>query len=206
MNKTLKCVLSSSVFAFVNSAAVAAPLTVVNVGAPAINCVFNTSCTVTVTDTIGNYPPRPGYTGTPRLQSRTFAGQPGTPAAGLTGYDYRVDFTAATAATDINCATDLKVRTGPVAHLPYSPGGAADVFVVTSGGLGSIGIASADLTGDVLTFTFTSPVCPQNGQAPGQTSFFFGIAAKGKPHDVTAKSNLTFGGGVADVPARAPKH
>jgi len=33
----------------------AAPLTVVNVAAPAINCVFNTSCTITVTDSIGNF-------------------------------------------------------------------------------------------------------------------------------------------------------
>jgi hypothetical protein len=183
------------------------PLAVVNVGAPAINCVFNPSCTVTVTDTIGNYPPETGYTGTPVLQSRTFDGAPGTPAAGLTAYVYRVDFTATTAATDINCATNLKIRTGPVAHLPYSPGGSADVFVTTTGGLGTIGIASAMQTGEAITFTFTTPVCPTNGvNAPGQSSFFFGIAAKGKPRNEIAKSALTYGGGIADVPARAPKH
>ena len=34
----------------------AAPLRVVNVSAPAINCVFNPSCTVTVNDTSDNIP------------------------------------------------------------------------------------------------------------------------------------------------------
>jgi hypothetical protein len=185
----------------------AAPLTVVNVGAPAINCVFNTSCTVTVTDTIGNYPPSSGYTGTPRLQSRTFSGAAGAPANGLTGYMYRVDFTAATAATDINCATNLQVRTGPLARLNYTSIGPADVFVVTSGGLGTIGLSSAVQIGGVVTFTFSSPVCPANGvNSPAQTSFFFGFAAKGTPQDIKAKSNLTYGGGEVKVPARAPIH
>jgi hypothetical protein len=197
----------SAALVFATPVLAGTPLVVVNVGAPAINCVFNPSCTVTVTDTIGNYPPETGYTGTPRLQSRTFEGAPGTPAAGLTAYVYRVDFTAANAATDINCAISLKVRTGPVAHLPYSSGGAADVFVTTTGGLGTIGLASAVMTGEAITFTFTTPVCPTNGvNAPGQSSFFFGVAAKGKPRNEIAKSALTYGGGIADVPARAPRH
>jgi hypothetical protein len=187
--------------------AAAAPLVVMNVGAPAINCVFNVSCTVTVTDSIGNYPPASGYTGTPRLQSRTYVGALGAPAAGLTAYVYRVDFTAAHAATDINCAVNLKVRTGPVAHLAYSGGSLADVWVTTAGGLGTIGVASADLTGDILTFTFTKPVCPENGaNAPGETTYFFGVAAKGTPHSEVAKSLLTYAGGTVAIPVRAPTH
>lgn len=194
-----------AIFLLVPAIASAAPLTVVNVAAPAINCVFNPSCTVTVMDTVGNYPPATGYTGTPKLQSRTYVGAPGTPAAGLTAYVYRVDFTAATAATDINCATNLRIRFGSVASLPYSPAGPADVFVVTTGGLGSIGLASATKSGSVITFTFTTPVCPANGvNAPAATSFFFGLASKGTPHATTAKSALTYGGGVVNVPARGP--
>jgi hypothetical protein len=57
--------------------AFAAPLTVVNVNAPAVNCLFASSCKVTATDTLGIYPPKPGYTGKARLQSRTFVGKPG---------------------------------------------------------------------------------------------------------------------------------
>src|SRR5437588_755139 len=37
-------------------AAGAAPLSVVNVTAPDINCVFETDCTIVVTDRIGNLP------------------------------------------------------------------------------------------------------------------------------------------------------
>src|SRR5215475_6115599 len=200
-----KFVLLCSTALVIAFPAAAAPLVVVNVGAPAVNCVFNPACTVTVTDTIGNYPPASGYTGTPRLQSRTYVGVPGAPAAGLTAYVYRVDFTSATARADINCAVNLKVRFGPNARLNYGGGGPADVFVVTTGGLGSIGLASADRTGPVVTFTFTTPVCPTNGfNSPGQTSFFFGIASKLPPKPTTAQSDLTFGGGTVNVPARAP--
>ena len=49
----------------------AAPLTVVEVGAPAINCVYNTTCQIVVNDTIGSIPV-PGVSGTARLQSREF--------------------------------------------------------------------------------------------------------------------------------------
>lgn len=183
----------------------AAPLTVVNVSAPAINCVFNPTCTVTVTDSVGNYPPATGYTGVPRLQSRTYPGQPGTPGAGLMAYVYRVDFTAAHGASDINCATNLKVDFGPVARLPYGKAGPVDVFVVTSGGLGTIGVASAVETGSVITFTFSQPVCPAGGaNSPAQTSFFFGLASKTAPKPSTAKSDLTFGGGEVSLSARAP--
>ena len=38
------------------SLAHAAPLTVVQVAAPAVNCVFNASCTITVSDTTGKIP------------------------------------------------------------------------------------------------------------------------------------------------------
>lgn len=183
--------------------ALATPLTVVDVNAPAVNCLFAASCKVTVTDTLGSYPPKPGYSGKPRLQSRTFVGKPGTAGAGKTAYLYRVDFSAAKPVADQNCAIDLKVDIGPISKLPYNNGAPADIFVVTSGGIGTVGLASADQTGNVVTFTFTAsplPVCPQ------QSSFFFGLAAEGKPHSVTAQSDLNFGGGTVNVAARAPKH
>ena len=66
------------------------PLKVVDVAAPAINCVFETNCTVVVSDTTGGLP-LAFEAGKPFLQSRTFTGAPGTPAAGLTCYEYRVE-------------------------------------------------------------------------------------------------------------------
>lgn len=188
----------------VGGAAQAAALTVVNVSAPDINCVFNVTCHVTATDTVAAYPPATGYSGKPRLFTRTIEGAPGSPAEGLTGYLYRVDFTKAQAEADINCAVWLKLKFGPVSQLPYDGESDADVFVITSGGLGSIGVSSAVKAGDNITITFTEPVCPKNGVPPGQSSFWVGISSAAAPVASHAKSQLTFGGGVVGVKARTP--
>ena len=197
-------------------AAQAAPLTIVNVGAPAINCVFNPACTVTVTDTVGNFVP-PGDGGTGRLQSRTYVGAPGAPAAGLTAYVYRVDLTSATSAkpASLNCVKQLILDIGPIATLPYQravthPGWInAEVFVITSGGLGTIGLSSAVQLGNVVTFTFTKPVCPKpliaTAVIPGETSFFFGLAAKTAPKPSTAKLIYSLGGNAMTA-SRVPIH
>ena len=197
-------------------AAQAAPLTIVNVGAPAINCVFNTTCTVTVSDSIGTFVP-PGDGGTGRLQSRTYVGAPGAPAAGLTAYEYRVDMTSATAANPnkANCVSKLILDFGPEATLPYAHAvthpGAIDgqVFVVTSGGLGTIGLSSADQIGNVIYFTFSKPVCPKpliaTAVIPGETSFFFGLASKTMPKPSTAHLVYSLGGGGA-TGDRVPTH
>ena len=63
----------------------AGPLSFVDVAAPDINCVFNTTCTVTVTDSVGTITVSPlVWTGTARLQSCTFPGAAGAPGAGKT--------------------------------------------------------------------------------------------------------------------------
>jgi hypothetical protein len=59
-----------------------ADLTVVNVSAPAVNCVFNASCTVVVNDSVGTLAYTPLGNGA-FVQSRTYPGEPGTPGAGL---------------------------------------------------------------------------------------------------------------------------
>jgi hypothetical protein len=157
------------------AAAQAAPLSIVKVGAPAVNCVFNTTgapaCTVIVDDSIGTFTP-PGDLGEARLQSRTYPGVAPAPAAGDMAYVYRVDLTAVKGATAENCVTKLALDFGPVVPLPYTPKGKFDVFVVTAGGLGSVGPTSANQVGKTITFTFAQPVCP------GATSYFFGLASK----------------------------
>jgi len=75
-------------------AAFAAPLAVeaetlkvVEVNAPAVNCVFRTTCRIPVTDSVGHIPlPFIATAGTAWLQSRSFTAEPGTPGAGKTGY------------------------------------------------------------------------------------------------------------------------
>ncbi len=175
----------------------AAMLNVVEVSAPQINCVFNTECTIRVSDSIGAFTP-PGDTGAARVQSRTLDGTAPAPGAGLKGFLYRVDMTPAQAIGPANCVTGLALDFGPVMPLPYSPKGASDVYVITTGGLGTVGLASAIQTGRVITFTFASPVCP------GETSRFFGLASKSTT-PAPSLATVTFSlGGSATTDDRVP--
>jgi hypothetical protein len=204
MRSGLKLILPAALLVW-PALAVSQPLTVVNVGAPAINCVFSPTCTITVTDTVANIP-LPGISGTARLQTGTFVGLAGTPAAGLHGYEYRVNLTNAVGILDIPCVQALRVTFGPVVSLQYNGAGPTDqVFVVTAGGLGTIGLASAIRAGNDITFNFSSPVCAGGSPGTGDTSFFFGLTSASAPTAVTAVVT-PLGGGALSVGARAPIH
>ena len=179
------------------AAAPSAALTVVNVSAPAVNCVFDASCSVVVNDSTGSLQNTPLGNGA-FLQSRTYAAKPGTPGAGTTAYEYRVALNQGAGFTE--CQVGLVVNFGPVKQLTYPQNQPAHVFVVTQGGLGSVGIKSADQSGDVITFTFSKPLCA------GQTSYFFGLAAVKGPQSASA---TLFGYGsppFVQTAVRVPQH
>jgi hypothetical protein len=175
----------------------AAQLTVVEVNAPAVNCVFSTNCTVTVSDTVSTLQFTP-YGAGAFLQSRTYTGQPGTPGAGLTVYEYRLDFTQALPFTE--CVAGLVVDFGPVTKLTYPPNQPAHAYVITQGGIGTVGIDSAEQDGNVITFTFKSYLCA------GASTQFFGMAAAKGPMAVTP---ILFKYGTPpffELDGRAPQH
>jgi len=182
----------------------AAPLKVVNVSAPAINCVFNPTCTVTVNDTSDNVMLSAGGTGF--LQSRTYRGAAGSPAAGLFAYEYRLDLRNAVGALNIACINWMTISFGPVVgSLNYGGDAKPDqVFVVTGGGIGTIGIASAIQTGSNIRFNFTSPICEGGAPGKGDSSFFWGLVSKQPPKFVTATLHET-GGATHVVKARSPQ-
>ena len=128
-------VLAAAACALLPLSAHAAALTVVNVNAPAVNCVFATNCINVVTDSIGNFTP-PTDSGVARLQSRTTPGIAPAPAGGKMAYEYRVDMTSVQGITAENCVTKLKIDFGPVVKEPYPPGALKQIYVITSGGLG----------------------------------------------------------------------
>jgi hypothetical protein len=190
-----------------SAAATAQLLNVVEVNAPAVNCVFNPTCTITVTDSVG-YVPLP-YLTTPKtawLQSRTYTGAAGTPGAGKTGYEYRLSLTEAAGTAE--CLGGLVLNFGPLVKLPYRPGPLADVFVITTGGLGTIGLASAERFGDIIQFQFTRPLCLQGGPSIQNTTFFFGLAADAAPaaKPVTAQIFSMGTPPLYGVEARVPAH
>src|SRR3954453_462647 len=206
MKESLRKFYLSAILCSLTGVAGAAPLTVVTVAAPDINCVFETDCTVVVTDSIGNIT-IPSFTGLARLQSRTFTGQPGAPAAGKTAFDYRLDLTQATAVGDVACITALDVDFGQVSKLQYNKVGPLDdVFVVTKGGIGTIGLASAAQNGNIITFTFSQPVCAADSSGPGHTTFFFGLASIHAPKAIAATIEAPGVFPDVNVKARAPSH
>lgn len=187
------------------AAAQAVPLKVVTVAAPDVNCVFDPSCKLTVTDTVGDIT-IPNATGKALLQSRTFSGVGGAPGDGLTGYEYRVDLTQAAAIGESACVTDMTIDFGPLVQLQYNKVGPNDdVYVVTKGGLGSVGVLTADMTDTHITFVFEQPICAAAEGKKGVTSYFFGLAAKGTPTPVMASVGLA-GFLPVDVKGRAPTH
>jgi hypothetical protein len=128
---------------------------------------------VVVTDSVGNFTP-PGDSGTGRLQSRTYLGVAPAPAAGKMAYVYRVDMTSVSGVLAATCVTAIQFNFGPIAKEPYVPGALKDMFVVTSGGLGSVGVSSGTHIGAAGT---TVVNFAGSGVCPGQTSYFFGMAS-----------------------------
>lgn len=185
-------------------AASANPLKVVSIDGAAEACVFNTQCHVTVSDSTAPIAIQLIATpGTTWLQSRTYVGGAGSPGAGKTAYEYRVSFTQA---AGVGCVDGMVLNFGQIAQLPYKNGQLADVYVITTGGVGTVGIASADQTGDVIQFQFSKQLCVSPAPDQAATTFFFGMAATQSPMLVSAQ---LYGPGeppIYAVGARAPNH
>ena len=183
----------------------AQPLKVVEVSAPAVNCVFHADCRLLVNDTIGQIPFQTISPGNAWLQSRVFTAEAGTPAgAGTTGYNYRISLTQASGQTD--CIGSFVLNFGPHKPLPYKDNTLADVYVVTGGGLGTISLASATRYGDAIEFVLKSPLCIDGPPDVKNTTYFIGLAATAEPMHVTAQISVSGVVPIYGVDARVPTH
>src|SRR5882672_1153188 len=163
--------LTAMLLCAVASAAHAAALSRVDTSAPLVNCVFDPGCTILVADSSDTIV-LPGGAGSGFLQSRTYIGQPGTQAEGLYGYEYRIDLREISG-TPAPSVVTFAIDFGRVVPLDYNADGVTEhVYIVTAGGLGSIGPDYADKTGNKISFHFCG------GVTPGTSSFFFGLASR----------------------------
>ena len=201
MVRTLWGVLVAMMVSF---AAHAQVLKVVEVAAPAINCIFRISCTATVDDTSGNILLPTLAAGTAWLQSRTFAGETGAPGAGTTTYQYRISLTEAAGNSD--CITGFTLNFGPHVPLPYANNQNADVYVITAGAVGTIGLANAERFGDVIEFTLKKALCVAGPANSANTTFFMGLASKAAPMHVNAVVTVTGTTPIYAADARVPTH
>src|SRR5574337_1256926 len=166
------------------------------VSASSIYCTFDPSCTVTFTNrSTTPIPMQVG--GTAFLESRTFAGKPGTPAAGLYGYEYRINLEKAAetmvnvegvATKHIPCLRSMALEFGPIVDtLDYNRDGHVDpVYVVTSGGPGRIGIEHAHGWSSRAIFYFDSPICVGASGSHGDSTYLFGLVSAQPPRSVIA--------------------
>ena len=86
----MKPILISTALGLMTLASQAAPLKTVDAGVPAILCIYNPACTNAAQESFSPIA-LPGTTGSGFLQTRVIRAQTNSLAAGLFGYEYRVD-------------------------------------------------------------------------------------------------------------------
>src|ERR1041385_3774360 len=136
-------------------------------------CVFSTTCSVTVTDY------SPTILGSGKLQTRIYQGQPGSTGAGKYVYEYRVDLTQVAGVTYPPSVDSVAIwNTSTPLQFDYNfDGNATDqVYVITSGGLGTKGLVSSYLSGGWSYFNL-NPVYAGSYPGGGESSYFFGFAS-----------------------------
>ena len=93
-----------------------------------------------------------------------------------------------------------------MAKLPYQANQLADVFVVTTGGLGTISLKSAEKFGSVIVFELKKQLCLAGGPDIKNTTFFFGLAADAVPMAISAQIYSAGTPPLYTVDARVPTH
>jgi hypothetical protein len=192
-------------------------LNAVFVSAPAINCIFDTSCITPVFDSTSpiTFPGWP--TNAPFfLQSRTFDGTSGAPAAGLYGYEYRVDLDIPSGLSGPmdECLYSVTIDFGPIVPMDFDGSGTLNpVYVVTGGAVGSIAPHAVLQDGSQVTFVFAEEADTGliSQMCLGGSSFFIGLVSTQPPRATTAIIDDTTNGyaqlgiGQESVGARAPE-
>ncbi len=166
-------------------------LKIVKAASGTIDCVFKSGPDCTGGGTAGSAGVSifslAGSTGNALMQNSTALAAPNTAGAGRTAYFYRVDLSEVTAIGDFACITDITIDFGPIAALQYDGSGPPDdVFIVTQGGVGSVGLESAVQNGRNITFTFERPICATPPPSRGEASLSFGLASAAGPRPSSA--------------------
>jgi hypothetical protein len=80
------------------------------------------------------------------------------------------------------------------------------VFVITSGGLGTIGLKSAVQDGSVITFEFDQQICFVPAPNAKNTTFFFGLAAATAPKAIAVQMFKVGDPPLVELQARVSTH
>lgn len=181
------------------AAAPAMAYTLVDTSLPQLNCLFNTTCSVVVSDMVSNLPSGG------RIQSRVFQGQPGSPLAGKWAYEYRVDMTNAVGITSIPYVTSMSIANwGPLVAYDYNFDWnySDQVFNITVGGIGTKKLDSAFLFWGISFFYLEDAVYGGSFPGDGESSRFFGLVSNYPPMNKNA--TVQTDAGSVTVTVKAP--
>ena len=148
-----------------------------------VNCLFSTTCSVSVTDYVAEFAVS-GGSGNGRLQSRVFQGQAGSAAANKWIYEYRINLTPVGGLTYPPHADQLAIHSfGTILSYDYDGNGIItdDVFNITSGGIGTKAVTSAFVSAPWTFFVLSNPVYAGNYPGGGESSYFFGLVSQQAP-------------------------
>lgn len=193
--------------AFFTTDLFAGPLKIVDVN-PSIVCLFSTNCIINVDDSPGPILFNDA-TGTGELQTRIYVAQTNSPLAGRYGYVYRIDLTRVTSPSTNDYIDSLNINFGPIVPFTYDRAPSNQVWVVTSGGLGTVAPSSALQLGNNIIFRFNPPIHTHSGPFPGQTTYFFGLVSSYPPTNFTAHITGSQSGPIPlnpDVLIRRPNY
>lgn len=170
-----------------------------------VHCMFDPTCNVVATTTVSTFTV-PGMSGTGSLYTTTFQTSPASPAAGYNGFEYRIDLQNVVGITGIKCIGSMRIALGsqPIFLDLNGDGIIADqIYVISTGGLGTIAPTLAAKDGPFVTFYFDPQICGGGSPGTGDSSFVFGALAAGFPRGVLADLQV-FGGSLIETGAQAP--
>jgi len=154
------------------------PMTVGDADSSKVARMYNPSGSVVVQDTA---PPLPlvGLIGSGFVQCRRLPrGLPGTAAAGLFGYEYRISLVGPSEVGPAVGVSRLEFDIGAVTPLNYAGTGPADVYILTSGAIGTVRPSSVARTASGRLVLSFNPVV-----LTSQSSFFVGFASANPVQD-----------------------
>ncbi len=191
----LRRILVGALIGLVPTASMAITLSKVEVAMIDVDCLFDPNCTPRPVESFGDIV-LPGGVGTGLLHTRTFAGEPGSPAAGLHTYQYRIDLTGTGGRA---CIDSYDVEFGRPSPLDYDGSGAPhDVYVVMSGGPGTVAPDIAQINANRISVHFYGGLCA------GESSVFFGMTTKAAPSSIKPLISEMISGSIVDAVAFGP--
>ena len=123
-------------------------------------------------------------------------------------YEYYLSLNKAANNLPSPCVESLTLKTGDVVNFfDFNGDGQRDEIYVANraGSRATIGIASAEMRGDEITFTFASPICAGVNKGEGELSLPFGFVSTRPPVIDKTSFATVKNGATYNISARVPE-